>query len=657
MQKLSLLIAVGAISLPALATADASRYSALMSSRGGQDTLRDLALWEDQRVTGDDKLFSYLKSSNALVRVRAVEVIGRIQDPVDIPRLLPMLRDPDRRVVDETIFALGQMGASDATEALITLCEGAPADRVNLVTEALGKIGGEAAVAFLVESLRDFHSTVRQGAALGLARAEDPAGVNALLIALHDPAVEVTWRVVYALEKVESDRVGEQVVKLYENPDALVRAYVARTMGKQQYGNGVKPLVKMTADKDPRVATNACRALGEIGDKQATRTLGTRLSSHPSHHVRQAAAVALGAIGDKGGKDSLIRALLDRSVGVRVASVQALAAVMGEDAEMFCLQALEDGKRYVRAAALESLGEAGAKEQIDMLMRTAEKDKDPMMRTAAVTALGKFDEDHVRSFLISRLAEEDWVVAATVVSAIGEQRDLAAIPSLVDIYRTRTTRQDGNIRMEIMRVFEQLKPTTGLTIVNSALEDPDKRVRDLAARILREMDLVVPDRPSDRAFFERSFDASRRRMLGPPSGIRHAIISTTHGDIEIELFGDDAIQTVNSFAHLANSDFYSGLSFHRVVPNFVVQGGCPRGDGWGDAGYYIRSEFTRHRYDTGYIGIAHDGKDSGGSQFFMTLSPQRHLDGRYTIFGRVTKGMGIAGEIDQGDTFTVNILD
>lgn len=95
--------------------------------------------------------------------------------------------------------------------------------------------------------------------------------------------------------------------------------------------------------------------------------------------------------------------------------------------------------------------------------------------------------------------------------------------------------------------------------------------------------------------------------------------------------------------------FYRGLQFHRVVSNFVVQGGDPRGDGWGGPGYSLRSEFSPLSYETGTVGIASAGKDTEGSQFFITHSPQPHLDGRYTVIGRVVEGMDVVDKLQVGD--------
>jgi cyclophilin family peptidyl-prolyl cis-trans isomerase len=104
-----------------------------------------------------------------------------------------------------------------------------------------------------------------------------------------------------------------------------------------------------------------------------------------------------------------------------------------------------------------------------------------------------------------------------------------------------------------------------------------------------------------------------------------------------------------SFVRLAVSGFYNGLTFHRVVPNFVVQGGDPRGDGWGGPGYSIRSELGTARYERGTVGMASSGKDTEGCQFFITHSAQPHLDGRYTIFAVVERGMDVVDALQIGD--------
>jgi len=130
---------------------------------------------------------------------------------------------------------------------------------------------------------------------------------------------------------------------------------------------------------------------------------------------------------------------------------------------------------------------------------------------------------------------------------------------------------------------------------------------------------------------------------------QQATIRTRRGDVVLELFGADAPITVNNFLTLARSGYYRGTRFHRVVPNFVAQDGDPRDDGNGGPGYAIRDEMNPRRYDRGALGMALSGPDTGGSQYFITHSPQPHLDGHYTVFGRVVRGFTVLDAIVQGD--------
>jgi peptidyl-prolyl cis-trans isomerase B (cyclophilin B) len=129
-----------------------------------------------------------------------------------------------------------------------------------------------------------------------------------------------------------------------------------------------------------------------------------------------------------------------------------------------------------------------------------------------------------------------------------------------------------------------------------------------------------------------------------------AIMETEKGTITLELFDQDAPNTVKNFVDLSNKGFYDGLNFHRVIPDFVIQGGCPNGDGRGGPGYTIKCETAGnpHKHQAGSLSMAHAGKDTGGSQFFICHSPQPHLDGKHTVFGK-TENMDVVNAIRPGD--------
>jgi peptidyl-prolyl cis-trans isomerase B (cyclophilin B) len=128
-----------------------------------------------------------------------------------------------------------------------------------------------------------------------------------------------------------------------------------------------------------------------------------------------------------------------------------------------------------------------------------------------------------------------------------------------------------------------------------------------------------------------------------------ATIETEKGNLVLELFASDVPVTVNNFVFLARDGFYDGLTFHRVVPDFVVQGGCPVGDGTGGPGYRFDDEFSEHTHVAGALSMANSGANTNGSQFFITYTPQHHLDGHHSVFGQLVEGMDVLETIEQGD--------
>ncbi|MDB9528902.1 peptidylprolyl isomerase [Oscillatoria sp. CS-180] len=127
-----------------------------------------------------------------------------------------------------------------------------------------------------------------------------------------------------------------------------------------------------------------------------------------------------------------------------------------------------------------------------------------------------------------------------------------------------------------------------------------------------------------------------------------AIMETDKGTINLELFDADAPNTVKNFVDLSQAGFYDGLKFHRVIPNFMIQGGCPKGTGTGGPGYTIKCEINDNKHVAGSLSMAHRGPDTGGSQFFICHEPQPHLDGVHTVFGK-TEDMDVVNSIKQGD--------
>ncbi len=151
----------------------------------------------------------------------------------------------------------------------------------------------------------------------------------------------------------------------------------------------------------------------------------------------------------------------------------------------------------------------------------------------------------------------------------------------------------------------------------------------------------------------KQYDAPPAMQIDADKAYR-ATITTNRGDIVLDLSAEHAPKTVNNFVALARDGFYDGLTFHRVIPNFMIQGGDPNGTGTGGPGYRFEDETAGNplRHETGVISMANAGPNTNGSQFFITHAPQSHLDGRHTVFGKVTQGQDVVDAVKQGDTMT-----
>lgn len=144
---------------------------------------------------------------------------------------------------------------------------------------------------------------------------------------------------------------------------------------------------------------------------------------------------------------------------------------------------------------------------------------------------------------------------------------------------------------------------------------------------------------------------SQPEMTIDTSKVYRVTMETSKGSIVLDLFPEHAPKTVNNFLFLAGDGFYDNVSFHRVIPNFMIQGGDPTGTGRGGPGYLFEDELKGNplKHQTGVISMANAGPNTNGSQFFITHGPQPHLDGRHTVFGRVVEGQDVVDAVDQGD--------
>ncbi|HUF90220.1 MAG TPA: peptidylprolyl isomerase [Gemmatimonadota bacterium] len=671
--------------LAALAVGPARAQADLRQPRAGRpaDGLLerpDLQRLVDAQTARDPgPLIRALEDPDPVVRARAAFALGSVQDVAAVPALLATLGDPDARVRADAAFALGQTADSTAERALLEALgsEADPDVRAELL-DALGRTGGSGSLAALAALGSEGDERASLALAIGrygIRGLHDPAAVRRLVGFLEDGDPLVGADAAWAFARAR-DTTGwvSALPELRATLDGLnprsdggveTAMHLLAALGRLDRPEDTGRLLQWLDEAaDWRVRVNAARALaGQTDDPLVTAEL-VRALDDPRLHVAVEAARTLSATDSL---DSEIETALGRRVmtGPRPwqVSVELLPAIAkGGHSRLVLLWLLWlDGNppRDVTAytAGLRALGWGDGREAYLVLQHAATR---PEIRiaTAGLEALARWWERGVRTEELTTerylavfergLRRGDVGTVATVAPVLADSA-LVALGSatlLAEIYRGLAAPGDGEAMVAVLQALGKTGDPAARSLLEEALASPTPVVRRAAAAALTEM-TGEPVTASDGHGPARPIDWEFLRAHGASPTLR---LETVRGTIDLELDPGSAPQTVETVLRLAEEGRYDGVEFHRVVPNFVIQGGdVERGDGWGGPGFAIRSEFTRVPYDRGTVGMASAGKDTEGSQYFVTHSMQPHLDGRYTAFGRVVSGGDVVDAILVGD--------
>ncbi len=652
-----------------------SRYKALLSDPAGRGRLEALAQLEETRTITPYVIEPLIVDPNTLIRLRCAEVLGRIGSTEGIPYLEKLTGDQNAEVVESALFSLGLIGDDTAVEVIGRCLKGKPEAIKLCALRAMRISRNSSAVQMVLPFLKDFHGSLRAEAAYAVALLGDSTAAAECVNSLHDPDTATIAGALYALGRLGYRGSVGEMARLLRHDEADVRLRACEALGRLDAKEAVIPVAALLRDPERMVTVKAIEALLRIADKKGTDALEQILTSEDVY-LRAQALRALAEIGMSGSFDAVTPLLEDRSLMVRLSAIEAVAATGGKNARQHLLRIAGEGLPVERMAALRQLGKQGNRDDLPLLVETLLAGSDLFQREGAADGLGRWKEPGCLTDLVT-LSErklsplealleasdgEDWVVASIATEALGRVGTAGTIPGMLRISRKHDSRVDSDRKLGIIKAVTAIgtrnaidppERTAAESLFRMAGNDPDPRVSSAAVSAANEFGLEILAQPA----------GSWNRGVLPwgepalPLGNRKILITTDRGEIEIVLYGDDAPNIVRSIITLAGQEFYDGLTFHRVVPGFVIQGGCPRGDGWGDAGYFLRSQFNTIPYERGTVGMAHAGKDTPGSQFFITHTPQPHLDGRYTVVGKVTRGMEVVDVIEAGDTFAVTVIE
>jgi cyclophilin family peptidyl-prolyl cis-trans isomerase/HEAT repeat protein len=469
------------------------------------------------------------------------------------------------------------------------------------------------------------------------------------------------WPVAFALARLEDKRALPGLLAFAQSDSTYARAFAAKGLGALKDPSAVVVLLRLVdaARSNSGPAIEAIRALGRIGDPRATEPLLAVLRAPATTPtVRAETLLALGALpADPDTQEYFVDFLADTSPVVRAAALQALAKA-DDDSFMTVLSGLDPDSHWsVRAQLASILADKDPGRGLPRLLRML-SDPDQRVVPEVLKALTKLKAPDVVKILLEKLQADDVGVRAAAATNLGELKPEGATDALIAAYKRGEVDLLYDVRAAAVEALANYGPTVGVPALTTALSDKDWAVRVRAAELLKKLDPSIDAihaiRPAPAG---RPIIYTAPSVADPPVSPR-VYIETDKGTIEIELDVLDAPLTCENFMALARKGYFNGLTFHRVVADFVVQGGDPRGDGSGGPGYTIRDEVNQEPYSRGVLGMALAWKDTGGSQFFITHGPQPHLDAKYTVFGRVVSGMEVVDSITQWDVMkSVRVWD
>ena len=639
-----------------------------------QDPIATIARYEDAQDDGRGLLQTLLARGAERTRERAALALGRLPYPdhgAEVTRALAeALEDESASVRAAAAFSLGMRADPVAVDAIVAAKdETDPHVRARIV-EAASRIDDAKLRDLVLGALADPSEIVRGEAALGPHRwpkdAADAARVDGALLAHlegKDPGPEIRWRALFALARRGSVAARPAFEAGLGAEDARARIFSAQGLRVLPADAGSRDRLRAAlADGDWRVACEAAFALGERADAAALPELAQALD-HASPHVRRAVAEALGgfATAPEEVRPLLERARVDRSPNVRSAALVSQARVFG-DAMTPEIEAIAERSdpllRAGAAAAAVRLSDAAA---VPILLRMT---SDRSLRVADIAARGLKDHPtpEARAKLAELLADVDnglRLAAAEGLEEIGGPDDL---PALDRCLASSTGDISSEIAVHVVGAAARIGGEPARKIVESGAEHADPFVRRRSRDLLEKKFASTAPAAAERKPESPApvpIPGADYPLSGPNPRVE---VVTSRGSMVFELLRDETPVHVHNFLELVGRKHYDGLGFHRVVPDFVVQGGDRRGDGNGGPtwrGAPLRREFTPRKFVRGSLGMPrNDDPDSGGSQIFVTHRETPHLDGRYTLFGEMREGFDVLDALEVGDTIrSVRLLE
>jgi len=582
----------------------------------------------------------------ASVRAQAAGVMASNVDTKRLPLLIRYMNDGDARVREQVMLAAGRMGKPGFRLAVHGLADSTPLVR-QAAAWALAHGGPEAFEPLSRHLAKERSRAVRETLLANLWRLEGAPWQASAASFAGDDDVHLRRAAAYSLSRSGDDAARAAQRRLVSDPEPVIRATALRGFEKGTLDEKTLAALQTALDDaDWRVRAAACRAFAaqdsaELSPEAAQKIVAAFSSPHPHLAV---SAVAAAASQPQVGTAAELLALV-RGDETWLAS-EALVALAQRDAATAAPVARtwsESDDLWRRRAAARTATELGA----DFEKRAA-SDAEPSVRLAWLSTLDHGATLERREVLVGLVENDaDPAVRASILSLLRPAGVAPGLEELVGFYAawSRDSMPDARAEALIAAVAAADSTEDRAAIITLGLTDSDPAVAAMVINGARSLDLDVALPTRESRHGSRWYEELAEWVNTP----RWLDVSTDRGSFRISLDLGAAPLTSREISDLAADGFYDGLGFHRVVPNFVVQGGDPRGDGWGGPGFVLPDEPSLDPFDSWRVGVATSGPETGGCQLFFTLLPADHLTGHYTNIGEIVAGREVLTMLRVGD--------
>ncbi len=598
-----------------------------------------------------------LKDPDPDVRRRAVLAVGRIGDTNHADRVFVMMTDSTVEVAQAAAFAVGLFDEPSFANRLLNLAPDLSPEILAPAVQSISRLADTTMTDIhlaLTDLLDHLDHRVRQQAAYGLWRTRARSAIPKLMeIVRIDPVKTVRAAALFVLVRLDAREAIPIYLKNLPETDPYFRSLSVTGLGLTRNPDTVSHLATGLNDRDEDVVAATIKALHRVGTPQAVEYLIKRFEDETDHTLKLQLYDALTDLGTAAVADYANDDLHNEnsSVFIKAAALDYLVKI-GGDIMIPMIDSLVVTENWIMksriAATLKKIGG----DIVEPRLRDLWHDSSFAVRMNAFKSLCEVNPANIDYYITQALKDKDPIVQSGAVEVIGDRLLTGQLHKLSPLIAMRE-KLDAEVKYEMVLTMEKIlksePDSLAENILFSCLMDKQYIVSKEAARVYKE----VLDQDKSAFINLPAHLTSERKLRGFLKNYRtnpKAHIRTGKGEIILTLYADLAPLNVYNFIRLAGEGFYTGLTFHRVAPNHVIQGGDPRGTGHGGPGYFVRDEYSPEPFETGTVGLATFGEDTGGSQFFICLSPRYHLNGNYTLFGKVEQGMEIVHDITRGDT-------